>query len=127
LALTLLQRLREKGITGEQLASAKQYLKGTYPANKLETPDQLVNILSEIELYDLNRGEVDDLFSRIDAVTPERANQIIKTYYGSDNLTFLMLGNAAKFADELKKYGTDIVKTPISQPGLRVAPSSAVR
>ena len=64
-----------------------------------------MNILSEIELYDLNRGEVDDFFSRIDAVTLERANQVIKKYYDSSGLTFLLLGNAAKFKDDLKKYG----------------------
>lgn len=122
LALVLLKRLREKGLTAEQLASAKQYLKGTYPADRLETPDQLVNILNEIELYDLNRGEVDDLFARIDAVTLERTNEIIKKYYSSDNLTFLLLGNAAKFRDDLKKYGDDVVTVPINRPGLRVAP-----
>ncbi|HYI97203.1 MAG TPA: pitrilysin family protein [Bryobacteraceae bacterium] len=122
LALVLLRRLQEKGISEEQFASAKQYLKGTYPTSRLETPDQLVNILTEIELNDLNRGDVDDLFSSIDAVTMERANQIIKTYYGSDNLTFLLLGNAAKFKDELKKYGKDVVQVPITRPGLRVAP-----
>ena len=122
LALTLLKRLREKGLTAEQLASAKQYLKGTYPTDRLETPDQLVNILNEIELYDLNRGEVDDLFARIDAVTLDRTNEIIKKYYSSDNLTFLLLGNAAKFKEDLKKYGDDLVMVPINRPGLRVAP-----
>jgi len=121
-ALALLKRLREKGITEEQLSSVKQYLKGTYPAERLETPDQLVNILTDLELYDLNRGEVDDLFSRIDAVTLEKANEVIRKYYGSDNLTFLLFGNAAKFGEELKKYGTDIIQAPISRPGLRVAP-----
>jgi zinc protease len=121
-ALALLKRLREKGITEEQLSSVKQYLKGTFPAERLETPDQLVNILTDLELYDLNRGEIDDLFSRIDAVTLEKANEVIRKYYGSDNLTFLLLGNAAKFGEELKKYGTDIIQAPISRPGLRVAP-----
>ena len=87
----------------------------------METSNQLVDILSEIELNDLNRGEVDDLFSRIDAVTLERVNGVIKTYYGSDKLTFLLLGNSAKFSDEVKKYGEDVVKIPISRPGLRVA------
>jgi zinc protease len=122
LALSLLRRLREKGVTAEQLASAKEYLKGTYPADRLETPDQLVDILSEIELYDLNRGEVDDLFARIDAVTLQGANEVIRKHYESAGLTFLLLGNAAKFKDDLKKYGTEIVTVPISRPGLRVAP-----
>jgi zinc protease len=114
--------LRENGVTAEQLASAKQYLKGTYPADRLETPDQLVDILSEIELYDLNRGEVDDLFARIDAVTLERANEAIRKHYESTGLTFLLLGNAAKFKDDVKKYGTEIVTVPLSRPGLRVVP-----
>jgi zinc protease len=122
LALTLLRRLREKGVTAEQLASAKQYLKGTYPTERLETPDQLVDTLSEIELFDLNRSEVDDLFARIDAVTLERANEVIRKHYDSSGLTFLLLGNAAKFKDDLKRYGTEIVTVPISRPGLRVGP-----
>ena len=122
LALTLLRRFREKGVTAEQLASAKQYLKGTYPTERLETADQLVDTLSEIELFDLNRSEVDDLFSRIDAVTLERANEVIRKHYDSAGLTFLLLGNAAKFKDELKRYGTEIVSVPISRPGLRVGP-----
>jgi predicted Zn-dependent peptidase len=37
-ALQLMKRLHEKGITADQLSSAKQYLKGTYPASRLETP-----------------------------------------------------------------------------------------
>ena len=65
---------------------------------------------------------MDDLFSRIDAVTLEGANEIIRKHYESAGLTFLLLGNAAKFRDDLKKYGTEIVTAPISQPGLRVAP-----
>ena len=120
LAIELLKRLREKGITPDQLASAKQYLKGTYPAQRLETPDQLVDILTEIELHDLNRGEVDDLFSRIDSVTIERANQIIRNYYNNDNLTFFLLGNASKFAGDIQKYGKEIATVPISRPGLRI-------
>jgi predicted Zn-dependent peptidase len=121
-ALSLMKTLREKGVTAEQLASAKEYLKGTYPARQLETPDQLVDILTEIELFDLNRGEVDDLFSRIDAVNLERANAVIKKYYGVGNLSFLLLGNASAFESELKKYGGEVVKTPINRPGLRVTP-----
>jgi predicted Zn-dependent peptidase len=118
LAIDLLKRLREKGITEEQLASAKAYLKGTYPSQQIETADQLAEILAEIELYDLNRGEVDDLFSRIDSVTLERANEVARKYYNSDNLTFVLLGNAAKFAGDLQKYSDTIVKGSIMAPGV---------
>jgi len=121
-ALDLLKRLQEKGITAEQLASAKNYLKGTYPSQRLETSDQLASVLTEIELFDLNRGEVDDLFSRIDAVTLEKANQVARRYYNTEKLTFVLLGNAAKIAAEVKKYAPDVVQVPIMKPGLSVAP-----
>lgn len=120
MAVGLLKRLNEKGLTPEQLQSTKNYIKGTFPAEQLETPDQLADIVGDIELYDLNRGEIDDLFSRIDSVTVEKANEIAKKYYTADKLTFVLLGNAEKFLPEVKKYAPDVVRVPITRPGLAV-------
>jgi zinc protease len=117
LALEVLKRLNEKGITAEQLASVKAYIKGTYPRQSLETSDQLANVLGDIELFGLNRGEVDDLFSRIDAVTLERANAAAKKWYGTDDLTFVILGNASKIRDSLKKYAPQMNEVSIKTPG----------
>jgi predicted Zn-dependent peptidase len=97
-------------------------LKGTYPRQSLETADQIAAILSEIELFELNRGEVDDLFSRIDAVTVEKANEVTRRLFGADKLTILLLGNASKIAPEAKKYDPNPVTVSISAPGLRVTP-----
>ena len=119
-ALQLLDRLGKQGITAEQLQSAKAYLKGTYPAQALETPDQLAAIVSDIELFDLNRGEVDDLFSRVDAVTLEKANEVARRYYGSGKVRILLLGNAAKFEDVAKKYDPKPVRVSITSPGIRL-------
>ncbi|MBC7925924.1 MAG: insulinase family protein [Bryobacteraceae bacterium] len=120
MALEVLKTISEKGIDAEQLASAKAYIKGTYPADRLETADQLAGIVSEIELFDLNRGEVDDLFSRIDAVTVEKANETIRRYLRPGDLTFLLLGNASQFPPGIGKYAADQVRVPISAPGLQV-------
>ena len=120
MAIALLKNLAQNGITAEQLASTKAYVKGMYPSTRLETADQLASILGEIELYDLTRAEVDDLFSRIDAVTPEQANQVARKYYGQGALTFLLLGNAAKFASEVKKYDANPITVPITRPGFQV-------
>jgi zinc protease len=121
-ALDLLKRLAEKGITAEQLQSAKAYLKGTYPSEHLETADQIADVLSEIELFDLNRGEIDDLFARIDGVTLEKANAVAKQYYAAGNLTFVLLGNAAKIESDVKKYAPAVVRVPITKPGVTAAP-----
>jgi zinc protease len=117
MALDILKRLSQTGITADQLASVKAYVKGTYPTQALETPDQLANVLGDIEVFGLNRGEVDDLFSRIDAVTLERANAVAKKWYRADNLTFVVLGNASKIRDTVKKYAPAVTEVKASNPG----------
>jgi predicted Zn-dependent peptidase len=119
LAIDVLKRLGEKGITAEQLASAKAYIKGGYPTDNLETAEQLSGMLGEMELYGLGRAEVDDMFSRIDAVSLEAANAAAKKYYRPDGLTFLLLGNAAKIRDAARKYATSITERAITAPGFR--------
>lgn len=117
LALEILKRLGEQGITADQLASAKAYLKGTYPPQRLETIDQLAAILAELELYGLGRGEVDDFFSAIDATTLDQANAAAKKYYKSANLTFVLLGNASKIREAAAKYAPKVTEVPIAKPG----------
>jgi predicted Zn-dependent peptidase len=96
MALDVLKRLNEKGITAEQLASAKAYVKGLYPTRHLETIDQLAAEIGEIELYGLGRDAVDGYFSRIDATTLEQANAAIRKYYHRDNLTLSFWARADK-------------------------------
>lgn len=105
LALDVLKRLHDRGITAEQLASAKAYVKGTYPPRQLQTADQIANLLAEMELFGLGRDEVDEFFARVDGVTLEQANAVIRKYYGTGDLTFVLLGNAAKIRDAAAKYG----------------------
>jgi predicted Zn-dependent peptidase len=115
--------MNEKGITAEQLASVKAYVKGTYPRQNLETSDQLANVLGDMEIFGLNKGEVDDLFSRIDSVTLERANATAKKWYKADSLTFVVLGNASKIRDSVKKYAPVMTEVSVKSPGYSSAGS----
>jgi zinc protease len=117
LALEVLKRLNEHGLTPEQLESAKAYFKGQYPTRQLETIDQLANMVGEIEMYDLGRTEVDGLFSRIDAVTLSQANAAAREYYKTGNLTLVLLGAADKIRDSVKKYDPQMVEISIRDPG----------
>jgi zinc protease len=117
LALEVLKRLNEKGLTAEQLESAKAYFKGQYPTRQLETIDQLASVVGQIEMYDLGRVEVDGLFSRIDAVTLAQVNAATRKYYRTDNLTLVLLGAADKIRDSVKKYDPHMVEMSIRDPG----------
>jgi zinc protease len=117
LALAQLKKLGDQGISAAQLASAKAYVKGDYPTRALETADQLANVVTDFEIFDLNKGEVDDFISRIDAVTVEQANAIARKYYRLENLVFVLVGNAAKIRDLAGKYATGIKEVPLTKPG----------
>jgi zinc protease len=117
LALEVLKRLRTQGLSAEQLASAKSYTKGTYPPRTVQTADQIANVLGEMEIYGLGRDEVDGFFARVDAVTLEQANAAIQKYYRTDNLTFVLLGNASKIRTVAAKYGPKVVERPARASG----------
>jgi zinc protease len=119
LALEVLKQLNEKGIDEEQLASAKAYVKGRFPTRTVETSEQLAGILSDLELFSLTRERIDGYFGRIDAVTLEQANAIIKKRYRLDNLQFVLVGDASKIKDVLGKYAEDMTVIPVTKPGFR--------
>jgi zinc protease len=120
MALDVLKNLNVKGVSADQLASVKAYTKGTYPTRYLETAGQVAGELEEIELFGLNRGEVDDMFSRIDAVTPEQANAVAKKRFQADNLTYVILGNASRIREGVKKYAPELKEVSIKTPGFGI-------
>ena len=120
MALDVLKKFHDDGITAEQLASVKAYVKGLYPRQRLETSGQLAEILGELELFGLDRSEIDSLFARIDALTLDQADAIIRKYYRPENLTFVLLGNAAKIRDAARKYAPNLVEVPIERPGVSI-------
>lgn len=117
LALDVLKRFHENGISEAQLASAKAYVKGLYPTTRLETMDQLANLIGEIELFGLGRDEVDGYFARIDGVTLDGANAAIKKYYRTDDLTFVILGAADQMRDQVRKYNPNLREISINTAG----------
>jgi len=117
MALGVLKQLGEKGITAEQLASVKAYIKGTFPTQQLETTDQLSNVLADMELYGLGKGEIDDFFSSIDAASLDDINATAKKYYKPDHLTFVVLGNAAKIRQVATKYAPKVTEISVNKPG----------
>jgi zinc protease len=117
MALDVLRRLNEKGISAEQLASAKAYVKGLYPTRRLETMDQLAALIGEIEVYGLGRDEVDGYFARIDNITLDQANAAIKKYYQTGDLTFVVLGAADKIREQMKKYDPHATEVSIKSAG----------
>ncbi len=116
MALDLLKKLHEQGLSEEQLKSAKAYIKGTFPPN-IETNDQLARLLVEMEIYSLNESEINDYFARIDALTMADTKRIIQQYYPLENLVFTLIGKADEIKEQIKKYAPQLDEKKITQVG----------
>lgn len=123
MALDVLKQLHEKGISAEQLASAKSYLKGQYPL-RIETSDQLASQLADLEFYGLDAHDIDDFYPKLDAMTLADAQRVIKTYYPLDNLVFVVIGKASEIGPVVKKYAPQTDTRSISDPGFWSASGS---
>jgi predicted Zn-dependent peptidase len=116
LALQVLAKLHKDGVTAEQLASAKAYIKGQFPPS-IETSVQLARRIAHNEFYGLGDDEINQLETRIDAVTPAIAKQVIAKHYPEENLVFMLIGKASEIGPAVQKYAPQQDSRKISEPG----------
>ncbi|HTG15903.1 MAG TPA: insulinase family protein, partial [Blastocatellia bacterium] len=116
MTIEILKRLHDKGVTEEELKSAKTYLKGQFPPT-IETSDQLADLLAQLEFYGLDASDVNGYYARIDSMAMADAQRVIKQYFPMDNLVFVLIGKASEIEPIARKYAPKIDKKTISQPG----------
>ena len=116
LAMGVLRKLHQEGITPEQLESAKAYIKGLYGLN-FETNDQLAGMLCQLEAYGLGRHYIDTYFDRIDAMSLTDAKRVIEQYFPSTNLAFVFIGQPAVIEPVARKLADKVERKPIIAPG----------
>ncbi|ABX51413.1 peptidase M16 domain protein [Shewanella baltica OS625] len=104
LALKTYARLWEKGVDQTTLDSAKAYVKGQFPP-KFETSGQLAGLLSGMYLYGFDDKFINEFQAKVDGLTLEETQRLVKTYFPQKDLQFVLIGNAAKIAPIAAKYG----------------------
>jgi len=116
LMLEVLKKLHTEGVSAEELASAKSYMKGQFPPS-IETSGQLAGVIARFEFYGQTDDEVNEREKRIDAVTPEIAKLMIAKHFPLDDLTFVLVGKAAEIGPVVKKYAEKQDAKEIAAPG----------
>jgi len=114
LAIATLDRLHKEGIEPEMQASAKNYVLGQFPPT-LETGPQMASKMSELALFNIGRDEVDNYAKSIRATTPEQFSKAVAVYPDSKDLVIVLIGDAAKIRESVKKYGP-VTEMKISEP-----------
>lgn len=116
MTLDILKRLQERGVTEEQLQSAKTYIKGQFPPD-IETSDQLADLITRLEFYGLDAAYINNYFAQIDAMTLADARRIIQRYFPLENLVFVLIGKADEIKEVVKKYAPTMEVKAITEPG----------
>lgn len=115
LALATYERFIEAGITAQELESARTYIQGQYAPDAVETPDQVAALLLALDQDGLSRDLVDGFFARLDALTVEDVNRVIKRL-PQGQLTWAVIGKAEQLRPIVSKLG-DVTEVPLKAPG----------
>jgi predicted Zn-dependent peptidase len=112
----VLNRLHAHPFTEEDLTSAKNYIRGTFPPT-LETSPALAGQLVSNEIEGISREKFNAELAAEQATTLSDANRVIdKDFPTSDNYVLVMIGNASEIGKLAAKYGT-VTTRKISDPG----------
>jgi len=114
LAIATLERLHAEGLDEEQLKSGRNYVLGQFPPT-LETAPQIAGELNTLELFGLDRDEIDRYAERVAAVDVAAAKQATAVFPRSDDLVIVLIGDADKIREQAGKYGP-VTEMKISAP-----------
>ncbi len=120
MALGVLGRLRDDGIGEDMVSSAQNYILGQFPT-RLETSSQLAGQLAALEAYGLGPEYIDDYGAAILEADVDTVAAVINDVYpASQDLVFVLLGDASLIRDSIEKYGP-VTEMAIAEPRFRSA------
>jgi predicted Zn-dependent peptidase len=119
LALATLARLHKDGLDAGQLKSSQSYMLGQFPPT-IETNGQIAARLADMLFYGLGPEDVNEYASRVASVDAAAVRSTIdQSFPQPANLALVLIGDAAKIREQVKKYGP-VTEMKISDP--RFAP-----
>jgi zinc protease len=115
LALSLLEKLREEGVSADMITSGKNYILGQF-APRLETAEQLASQFASLQAFGLDESYVNDYGNAIATADGEAIREVIRGVYpAADDLVFAIIGDAELIREQLAKYGP-VTEMPITAP-----------
>jgi predicted Zn-dependent peptidase len=114
-ALATLAKLRSDGLDAAMIESARNYVMGQFPP-RLETARQLAGTFAMLEANGLDASYINDYGASLLATTPESVAAVINNVYpSSEDLVFIVIGDAELIREQLSAYGS-ITEVPLSAP-----------
>ena len=109
-ALQTLSTLKQQGVSGAAIDSARSYILGQY-ALGFETGPEWAAALADLDLYGLPDSYIDDFGAQLLRVDAAAARQVVATAYPrSEDVDIVLIGDAARIRDEVSKFGPVLEK-----------------
>ncbi|HJQ23241.1 MAG TPA: pitrilysin family protein [Blastocatellia bacterium] len=102
------ERLRNVGVTAEDLQNARHYLTGLFSLS-LATQNGVAEELLTMRLMGLGADYLKDYRARIEAVTAADVQRVARRYVRTDDATVVVVGDAARLREELAALGTVVL------------------
>lgn len=96
--------LRDNGATEEEVASARDYLRGILPL-RLQTTDQLAARIADLVIFGLPDDYFEHYRDEIAAVTPADVHRVAREHLRIDRLAVIVVGDAGEIAEPLGELG----------------------
>lgn len=102
LVLAEIHGLADRPPTDDELSLQRRFLLGSAAA-RFETPEQVAGHFAHLALTGLPLDELQRSLAAIGAATPAQCQALIQRYVDPDHLLILVVGDASKVADDLRK------------------------
>jgi zinc protease len=99
-------RLQRERVSERELADAQAYLAGSFPLT-IETPDAIAAQVLNALFYELPLSDLETYRERVNAITPDDIQRVARQYLKPDRLSVVLVGDAARFVDQLRGVGFD--------------------
>ncbi|MEO0226058.1 MAG: pitrilysin family protein [candidate division WOR-3 bacterium] len=87
-----MKKMKQGGIRQEELVDAQNYFTGNFPL-RYDSYSEKVDLLIEMELFNLGEDYIDKFTERIKAVSIEEINQMAKDYLHPENYVVAIVGD----------------------------------
>jgi zinc protease len=102
--LAELEQMASTPVPAEELTGVKNFMAGMYLL-RLETQEGVIGQLNNMKTLGLPANYLETYVTRVRSVEPQQIQAVAKKYIAPDQATIVVVGDASKIADVLKKFG----------------------
>jgi len=99
-----MDRMGSQPVSKDELANIKNYMSGLYLL-RLETQEGLANQLNFMKTLGLPENYLETYVTRVRSVEPDQIQAAAKKYMAPGQAAIIVVGDASKIGDALKKFG----------------------